>query len=81
MFELSGRRQKDEHGDCTSESGYLQPKAVILPRGSIDTTIMELGPQNHDKNSLLGPKLHNRCMCGLSGLGRSTPSRKFDPEA
>ena len=30
-------------------------KAPILPRGSIHTTIMELGPQNHNGDGLLGP--------------------------
>ena len=27
----------------------------LLPRGSIYTTIMELGPQNHNGDGLLGP--------------------------
>ena len=27
----------------------------IIPRGSIYTTIMELGPQNHSGDGLLGP--------------------------
>ena len=28
---------------------------TLLPRGSIDTTIMELGPQNHSRDGLMGP--------------------------
>ena len=34
--------------------GQGLPK-YIIPRGSTYTTIMELGPQNHNKNGILGP--------------------------
>ena len=29
--------------------------AALKPRGSVYNTIMELGPQNHNKDGLLGP--------------------------
>ena len=40
-------------GHCSEACAKIV--AGILPRGSIHTTIMELGSQNHNKDGLLGP--------------------------
>ena len=34
----------------------MQRKSANYPRGSIYTAMMELGPQNHNRDGLLGPK-------------------------
>ena len=38
-----------------------------IPRGSINTTIMELGPQSHNGDGLLGPNSIIECIWTLWG--------------
>ena len=45
-------RGRQATGDLWRKDGSV---CKMLPRGSIYTTIMELGPQNHNGDGLLGP--------------------------
>ena len=45
----------------------LEVDRLSLPRGSIYTTIMELGPQNHNGDGLLGP--HSIIVVYMDPLG------------
>ena len=45
----------------------LEVDRLSLPRGSIYTTIMELGPQNHNGDGLLGP--HSKIVVYMDPLG------------
>ena len=54
-FVSSSYTHRNEQGPTPSTVVVCPACADCPPRGSIYTTIMELGPQNHNGDGLLGP--------------------------